>query len=166
MDFSFKTKIGLDATDWQILIALQRDGRVSFSELARQVGLTPPAVSERVRKMEADSVIRGYHADVDPERLGYEITAIIRISVPTGAQCTTLLESLSEYPEVLEAHRVTGTESAVVKAVVGSSDHLQHLIDRMTALGKPTTSIATSYFIRVPKIDRMPGIQSFAQNGE
>ena len=160
MDFSSNRKVSLDETDWLILLALQQDGRISFSELARQVGLTPPAVSERVRRLEADGIIHGFHADVDPARLGYGITAIIRIAVPTGAQCTTLLESLSDYPEVLEAYRVTGTESAVVKAIVGSSDHLQNLIDRLSVLGKPTTSIATSSFKRIPKIDRLPGKQS------
>ena len=149
------SKVRLDATDWKILISLQCDGRLSFSELSRQVGLTPPAVSERVRRLEAEGVIRGYRAEIDPARLGYVITAIIRISVPTGAQCTTLLASLAEYPEVMEAFRVTGTESAVVKAAVSSSEHLENLIDRITVLGKPTTSIATSSYTRVPAIEQI-----------
>ncbi len=164
MHNTLRTKVQLDATDWKILISLQCDGRLSFSELSRQVGLTPPAVSERVRRLEAEGIIRGYRAEVDLARLGYVITAIIRIAVPTGGQCKTLLASLSEHPEVMEAFRVTGTESAVVKAAVSSSAHLEDLIDRITALGNSTTSIVTSSFTRVPAIEQI-SLLSAGSNG-
>ena len=142
----------LDSTDWKLLRALQEDGRLRFSALARQVGLTAPAVAERVRRLEDAGVIRGYHADVDPTRLGYPITAVIRLALPSGARCAGFLAALEEVAEVVEAHRVTGTESGVLRAVVGSSEHLEDLIDRLTALGNPTTGIATSSFRRVPAI--------------
>ena len=147
-----ETKIRVDLTDWKLLKALQENGRSRFSELALLVGLTPPAVAERVRRLEAAGVIRGYHADVDPALLGYPLTAIIRLSVPTGSGCSSLLGSLEGVPEVLEAYRVTGAESGVLRAVVASADHLENLLDRLTEIGKPTTGIATSSFKRVPAI--------------
>lgn len=147
-----KTKSGLDSTDWKLLMRLQEDARLSYSELARQVSLTPPAVSERVRRLEAAGVIRGYRADLDLARLGYPITAIIWLAVPSGHGCTTLLESLQAIPEVLEAYRTTGTDSAVIRAAVSSSEHLEDLINRLAPLGKPTTAVATSSFQRVPAI--------------
>ena len=154
MKKTFESKVRLDPVDWSLLEALQRTGRLTYAQLGRQVGLTAPAVAERVRNLETEGVIEGYRADVNAGLLNYGITAIIRLAVPTGTQCTTLLSSLSKHREVLEAFRVTGEDSAVIKAVVSSSDHLQDLIDRLTALGKPTTSIATSAFKRVPAIER------------
>jgi len=152
--FTVYSKVRLDEIDWRILNILQCDGRCSFSDLARQVKLSAPAVSERVKRLEAERVITGFSANIDPTPLGISLTAIIRLAVPTGAQCTTLLKSLAKFSEVLHAYRVTGTESAVIIAVVESGDHLQNLIDRMTTLGKPTTSIATSSYIRSPAIDK------------
>ena len=154
MKKTFDSNVRLDPIDWRLLEALQRAGRLTFTELGRQVGLTAPAVAERIRNLEAAGVIDGYRADVNAQLLGYGITAIIRLAVPTGGQCPTLLSSLAKHPEVLEAFRVTGEDSAVIKAVVSSSDHLEDLIDRLTTLGKPTTSIATSAFKRVPAIER------------
>jgi len=153
---TFETKVRCDAIDWKLLTALQEKGRVSFSDLARQVGLTAPAVAERVRRLQAAGVIRGYRAELDITRLGYTMTAIIRLAVPSGRRCTTLLASLEKIPEVLEAYRITGTESAMILAAVSSSGHLEDLINRLTVLGNPTTAIATSSFKRVPVI-RGPG---------
>jgi Lrp/AsnC family transcriptional regulator, leucine-responsive regulatory protein len=147
-------KVVLDETDWQILEALQCDGRCSFRDLALQIGLSPPAAAERVRRLEADGVIVGYQAILDPTRLGHALEAIVRLSVTSGRQCVTLLDELAKLPEVLEAYRVTGTESAVARIVVSSSAHLQQVIDRLTTLGKPTTSITTSSFRRMPLFAR------------
>ena len=137
-------KVTLDETDWKILEALQRDGRCSFRDLALQIALSPPATAERVRRLEADGVIAGYQAVLDPVTLGHGLEAIVRISVASGRQCVTLLDELAKLPEVLEAYRVTGTESAVARIAVSSSAHLQRVIDRLTTIGKPTTSICTS----------------------
>src|SRR6185295_10081083 len=142
MKKTFESKVRLDPIDWRLLEALQRAGRLTFTELGRQVGLTAPAVAERVRNLEAQGVIDGYRADVNLEMLGHGITVIIRLAVSAGTQCPTILSSLAKHAEVLEAFRVTGEDSAVIKAVVSSSDHLEDLINRLTAFGKPTTSIA------------------------
>jgi Lrp/AsnC family transcriptional regulator, leucine-responsive regulatory protein len=147
-------KVTLDETDWKILEALQRDGRCSFRDLALQIALSPPATAERVRRLEADGVIAGYQAVLDPATLGHGLEAIVRISVASGRQCVTLLDELAKVPEVLEAYRVTGTESAVARIAVSSSAHLQLVIDRLTTIGKPTTSICTSSFRRTPQFGR------------
>ena len=151
-------KVRFDATDLKLLVALQQDGRLSYSELARRVGLSPPAVSERVRGLEESGVIRSYRADVDPAALGFPITVLIRIAVNSGDKCRSLLLSLEAFPEVLEAFRVTGEDSAVVKAVVATTDHLEDFINRLGRLGKPTTSIATSSFERGPTIPTVPTV--------
>jgi Lrp/AsnC family transcriptional regulator, leucine-responsive regulatory protein len=153
-DWTVQKKVELDDTDWQILEALQRDGRCSFRDLALQIALSPPAAAERVRRLEADGVIVGYQAVLDPVMLGHEIEAIVRISVVSGRQCLTLLDELAKLPEVLEAYRVTGTESAVARLVVSSTAHLQVVIDHLTTIGKPTTSIATASFRRRPLFGR------------
>ena len=75
-----KTKVRLDDKDWQLLELLQENARTSFIDLARKVGLSAPAATERVRRLEEAGVIRGYRADVDPEKLGFPIAAIIRMS--------------------------------------------------------------------------------------
>jgi Lrp/AsnC family transcriptional regulator, leucine-responsive regulatory protein len=133
----------LDAVDWQILCALQENARVSFSELGRQVGLSSPAIAERVRRLEDAGVITGYRAQLDMEKVGFPITAFIRISA-TGASCAEIGNFAKAIPEVLECHRVTGTDSAIMKVVVSSVAHLQSLIDRLMHYGTPTTSIVLS----------------------
>jgi Lrp/AsnC family transcriptional regulator, leucine-responsive regulatory protein len=153
-DLAMQKKVTLDETDWKILEALQRDGRCSFRDLALQIALSPPATAERVRRLEADGVIAGYQAVLDPVTLGHGLEAIVRISVASGRQCVTLLDELAKLPEVLEAYRVTGTESAVARIAVSSSAHLQLVIDRLTTIGKPTTSICTSSFRRTPQFGR------------
>ena len=155
---SLKNKVTLDAIDWKLLVVLQENARISYSDLARSVGLSAPAVSDRVRRLEVAGIIRGYRAELDTAKLGYPITAVIRLAVPSGKHCTTLLARLAEIPEVLEAWRITGAESAMILAAVSSSVHLEDLINRLALLGNSTTAIATSRFQRVPAI-REPGSQ-------
>src|SRR4051812_12284289 len=98
-----------DAVDWQILAALQADARVSFSELGRQVGLTQPAVAERVRRLEEAGVIVGYRAEVDLGKLGFGLLAFMRCVLrdqrPADSHTLGLIRGM---PEVLECHHVTG----------------------------------------------------------
>ncbi len=101
----------LDETGWHILEALQENARLSFSELGQRVGLSSPAVAERVRRMEDAGIITGYRAEVNTAKIGYPITAIIRITNSPGERCTRLTASTQEIPEVLECYRVTGSDS-------------------------------------------------------
>src|ERR1035438_2801021 len=99
----------LDGTGWHILEELQKNGRLSFAELGRRVGLTLPAVAERVRKMEDAGIITGFRAEIDPAKIGLPIVALIRISV--GDVFARVAQAVISMPEVLECHRGTGADS-------------------------------------------------------
>ncbi len=133
----------LDDIGWALLRELQGSARLSYSELGRRVGLTPPAVADRIRRMEEAGIIRGYRLDVDLARLGLPLTALIRVT-HRGVNCLELGRIVSEYPEVLECHRITGAESYIMKVAVRSVGHLQELIDRLMPYGETVTSIVLS----------------------
>ena len=136
----------LDETGWRILQALQENARLSFSELGLRVGLSSPAVAERVRKLEDAGIIKGYHAEIDTAKVGYPITAIIRMQV-LGERCTRTATFVRDMPEVLECYRLTGSDSLVMKVMVSSVEHLEALIDRLSVHGQLTTSIVLSTVI-------------------
>lgn len=132
-----------DTISWRILQELQRDARLPFTELGRRVGLSSPAAAERVRRLEDDGVITGYHAGLDARNLGLALNAFIRLNV-AGERCARAAKALQEMPEVLEAHRVTGEASYLIKVAVKDVAHLQALLDRLMPWGSPTTSIVLS----------------------
>jgi Lrp/AsnC family transcriptional regulator, leucine-responsive regulatory protein len=134
----------LDGTGWLILQALQQNARLSYSELGQSVGLSSPAVAERVRRMEDAGIISGYHAEINVAKIGFPITAVIRMSPSPGERCTRFTASIQEIPEVLECHRVTGSDSLVMKVVASSVEHLETLIDQLSSHGQLTTSIVLS----------------------
>ena len=130
----------LDPVGRRLLVALQDNARLSYQELAARVGLSPPAVAERMRRLEEAGIIVGYRAEVDASKLGLPITAFIRCNSP-GPQVGRLAR---ETPEILECHRITGGDAFILKAVVASVAHLEALIDRLLPYGQPTTSIVLS----------------------
>jgi Lrp/AsnC family leucine-responsive transcriptional regulator len=132
----------LDRISWKIIEELQQDGRLSWAELGRRVGLTTPAVAERVYRLEKLGVIRGFHAEISLERLGMPILIFVRLSM---AGPETLVQAFQQqvkkWQEVLECHRVTGSDSFIVKARVVSVEHLERFLDKLGHYG--TTSTAT-----------------------
>jgi Lrp/AsnC family transcriptional regulator, leucine-responsive regulatory protein len=132
-----------DVTTRRILDELQGDGRLSLAELGRRVGLSPPAVAERVQRLERDGVITGYHATVDPRALGYSLTTVIRIR-PAPRQIPKVAELARATPEIVECHRITGEDCFFMKATVRDVEHLEELIDRFVVYGQTTTSIIQS----------------------
>jgi Lrp/AsnC family transcriptional regulator, leucine-responsive regulatory protein len=132
-----------DVTNRRILGELQADGRLSLAELGRRVGLSPPAVAERVQRLERDGAITGYHARVDPRALGYALTTVIRIR-PAPRQIPKVAELARDTPEVVECHRITGEDCFFMKANVRDVEHLEELIDRFVVFGQTTTSIVQS----------------------
>ena len=134
----------LDGTGWLLLQELQQNARLSYSELGQRVGLSAPAVADRIRRMEEVGVITGYRAEVNMGKLGLPVTAIIRLSSLAGQSCNLVALRASEIPEVLECYRVTGNDSVIVKVVATSVAHLERIIDRLTLHGFPTTSIVLS----------------------
>ncbi len=137
----------LDETGWELLRALQENARASYAELGRRVGLTPPAVADRIRRLEAARVITGYHAAVDPAKLGLGLTAIIRFKASSGPYQRTFA-AIRACPEIVECHDVTGDDCMTLTAVVSSVAHLQELIARLTPYGSSNTSIVLSSPLR------------------
>jgi Lrp/AsnC family leucine-responsive transcriptional regulator len=133
----------IDEIDKKILTELQQDARTSFAELGRRVGLTTPAVIERVRKLEDAGIVTGYRIEIDPAKIGLPITAFIRMSI-TGVDYSHIIEVAEQSKEVLECHRGTGGDSFIMKVAVSSVEHLQELIDRLTPYGITTTTIVLS----------------------
>jgi Lrp/AsnC family leucine-responsive transcriptional regulator len=135
--------IAEDPTNRRIVGELQGDARLSLAELGRRVGLSSPAVAERVQRLEDEGVIAGYRAEIDPRAFGYALTAVVRVR-PTPRQLPKVAEVARAAPEVVECHRITGEDCFFLKAHVRSVEHLEELIDRFTPFGQTTTSIVQS----------------------
>ena len=133
----------LDRVGRKLLSAVQENARQSYSELGRQLGLSAPAVAERLRKMEEAELIRGYHAEVNPLLLGYGVVAFIRLTTSTD-KYPRVLELARRLPEIRECHHVTGSEAFVLKVLATSIPHLESLIAQLSAYGTTGTSIVLS----------------------
>jgi Lrp/AsnC family leucine-responsive transcriptional regulator len=133
----------LDEVGLRLVAELQADARLSLAELGRRVGLSSPAVAERLRRLEDDGVITGYHASVDPRAFGFSLTAVIRIR-PAPREITKVADLARATEEIVECTRITGDDCFVMKAHVRSPTHLEEVIDRFAAFGQTTTSIAQS----------------------
>ena len=133
----------LDAVNLRLLEELQSDGRLTVAELGRRVSMSPPAVAERVQRLERAGVITGYSADIDPAAVGYPIAAVVRIR-PAPGQLVKIPEIARETPEVSECHRITGEDCYLLKLHLRSIGELEELLDRFTPYGQTTTSIVHS----------------------
>ncbi|MGZ4197644.1 MAG: Lrp/AsnC family transcriptional regulator [Solirubrobacteraceae bacterium] len=134
---------GFDATDLALLGELQSDARLSLAELGRRVGLSSPAVAERMQRLERDGVVRGYRVELDPAALGYGLSAVIRVR-PAPRQLHKVADVARGAPEVVECHRITGEDCYLIKAHIRSMDHLEELLDELAPFGQTTTSIIQS----------------------
>ncbi|MBS7807067.1 Lrp/AsnC family transcriptional regulator [Variovorax sp. PCZ-1] len=128
----------IDSYDTRILAELQRDARISMSELGRRVHLSQPAVAERVKKLEISGVITGYHAAVNPARLGYGIRALVRVG---RADYATVLRRVEQSPEVINAFNVTGEDSWTLEIAVQDVSHLDEVVTKFCLLTETSTSI-------------------------
>ena len=133
----------LDATNLRILALLMDDPRLPMSELARRVGMSSPAVTERVQRMQDASVIRGARLDVDQTALGLGITAFVRVR-PMPGQLQNVAELARETPEIVECHRVTGEDCFIMKVLVGRVELLEAVLDEILKYGNTTSSIVQS----------------------
>ena len=133
----------LDATNLRLIEELQRDARQSLAGLGRAVGLSAPAVGERLQRLEETGVIRGYHAEIDPGALGLTLSLVLRIR-PAPREIHKVAELAQRTPEVTECVRVTGEDCFVMRAHVRDVTHLEELIDRFVIYGQTTTSIVQS----------------------
>lgn len=135
-------KLELDLMDAKILDILQCDARVTMAEIGRRIHLSQPAVTERVRRMEAAQVITGYHAHVSPEALGYGITAFVRVA--SRSSDIPVVKIAEQVPEVIECHAITGEDCVVVKVVASSVKELERVISSLARCGVTSTSLILS----------------------
>ncbi|MBZ0300255.1 MAG: Lrp/AsnC family transcriptional regulator [Anaerolineae bacterium] len=143
----------LDSVGWEILCALQQDARMSYAEIGRRVGMSAPAVMERVRRLEDAGIITGYSARVDVSKLGLPLQAIIRVRFP-GDRYPQMRKLVAETPEVLECHHVTGDDCLIMKLAVASLENLETLVGRFGTYGQTTTSVVLSSPVTERVIDR------------
>jgi Lrp/AsnC family leucine-responsive transcriptional regulator len=135
----------LDAIAWKIIESLQHNARLSFAELGRKIGLSTPAVAERVRRLEEAGVITGYHAALDLAKLGVPIRVLVRLTIHGGdLQVSRTVTAIKELSEISRCHRITGAESFVIEADVVSIRHMEALIDKLSTLGATSTSTVLS----------------------
>lgn len=133
----------LDDVNLRLLEELRAEGRIGMAELGRRVGMSAPAVAERVQRLERAGVIAGYHAEIDPGKLGFPVAAIVRIR-PAPGQLARIPEVARETPEVVECYRITGEDCFLIKLYLRAIDELEDVLDRFTPYGLTTTSIIHS----------------------
>jgi Lrp/AsnC family transcriptional regulator, leucine-responsive regulatory protein len=135
----------LDDIDWSILGYLQREGRVGFRELGRRVGLSAPAVTARVRRLEAAGIITGYRAVLGPLPLGLGVLAFVRVSGAVGSEADEqFVEAARRIPEIREVHRVTGAETYLLRVLVPSVQDLERVLRPLWKFGDTVTGVVTS----------------------
>ncbi len=136
-------KLLSDPLNVELLRRLVADPRVTTSELARSIGMSAPAVRERVQRLEEAGVIRGYRLDLDPGALGWPITAYVRIR-PMPGQLAKIAELAASIPQVAECHRITGEDCFILKVYLATIESMDGILDRFLAFGQTTTSLVQS----------------------
>ena len=136
-------KVDLDPVNVRLLDELSRNPRITMSELARRLGMSSPAVTDRVQRLEASGIITGYRVDLDPRALGWPVAAFVRIR-PGPGQLTRIAELAQNTPEVVECHRITGEDCFLLKVFVTEIDKLEDVLDRFLMYGQTTSSIVQS----------------------
>ena len=132
-----------DHKNLEILRLLQKDPRMSISELARQIGMSNPAAKERVIRLEESGIIAGYRLEFDPKELGYAVTAFVRIR-PLPGHLPKIAELARQVPEVAECHRITGEDCFILKLFLPEIASLDRVLDHFLVHGQTTTSIVQS----------------------
>ena len=133
----------LDGVNRRLLAELQTDGRLSLAELGRRVGLSAPAVGERLQRLQQAGVVRGYRAELDPAAVGFPLGVIIRVR-PAAGELPKVAELARQTPEVVECHRITGEDCFFMRLHLRDVAHMEEVIDRFLLYGQTTTSIVQS----------------------
>lgn len=139
--------MNIDNLNWKILKCLQQNARQSNAEIGRQVGVSSPAVSERIKKMEDLGVIQGYNTMVSPFEIGYQLKAIITMRAFMG-KLKPFLEKVKTYDEIVNCYRITGDENFVMEVVLKNQKHLEQFIDQLIVYGETKTQIVLSHVVK------------------
>lgn len=137
----------LDDLSWKILKYLQTNARMSSAEIGRQVGISSPAVTERIKKMEDLGVIEGYNTMISPLDVGYQLKAIINLRAFMG-KLKPFLDKVQTYDEVVNCYRITGNENIVMEVVLRNQKHLEAFIDQLIVYGETKTQIVLSRVVK------------------
>ncbi|CAH8281733.1 Lrp/AsnC family leucine-responsive transcriptional regulator [Mariniflexile fucanivorans] len=143
--------MNLDSLNWKILRCLQENARQSNAEIGRRVGISSPAVSERIKKMEDAGIILGYKTVVSPLDMGYQLKAIITLHAFIG-KLKPFLEKVKTYDEVLNCYRITGNENIVMEVLLKNQKHLETFIDELIIYGETKTQIVLSHVTRFKEV--------------
>jgi Lrp/AsnC family leucine-responsive transcriptional regulator len=133
----------LDAVNRRLLTELHADPRISMSALARRVGMSAPAVAERIQRMQRDKIIVGFRMEVDPAALGLPVAAYVRVR-PTAGQLPRIAALAAELPQVTECHRITGEDCFLIKIHARAIEDLEQTLDRFLVHGQTISSIVVS----------------------
>jgi len=139
--------MSIDSLNWKILNCLQKNARQPNTEIGRQVGISSPAVSERIKKMEDTGIINGYYTDISPFMAGYQFKAIITLRAFMG-KLKPFLEVVKTYEEVLNCYRITGNDNIVMEVILKNQKHLESFIDQLIVYGETKTQIVLSHVVK------------------
>jgi len=139
--------MNIDSLNWKILNCLQKNARQSNSEIGRTVGISSPAVTERIKKMEDAGIIQGYQTSVSALEAGYQLKAIITLRAFMG-MLKPFMEKVKSYDEVLNCYRITGNENFVMEVVLKNQKHLERFIDQLIVYGETKTQIVLSHVVK------------------
>lgn len=141
----------IDSLNWKILKCLQANARQSNVAIGKLVGISSPAVSERIKKMEDAGIIQGYKTSVSPLDVGYQLKALITLRAFMG-MLKPFLEKVKTYDEVLNCYRITGNENIVMEVVFKNQKHLENFIDQLIVYGETKTQIVLSHVIKYNEV--------------
>jgi Lrp/AsnC family leucine-responsive transcriptional regulator len=133
----------LDRKNVELLRHLRDDPQIGVAELARRIGMSAPAVRERLQRLKESGVVRGFRLEIDPAALGYPVAVFIRVR-PMPGQLAKIAALAKRLPEIVECHRITGEDCFIMRAHVPALERLDTLLDRFLAHGQTTTSLIQS----------------------
>jgi len=139
--------MSIDRINWEILKCLQNNARMPNTQIGRAVGISSPAVSDRIKKMEDSGIIDGYFTTVSPFEAGYQLKAIITLRAFMG-KLKPFLEKVQTLDEVMNCYRITGNENIVMEVVLKNQKHLESLIDQLIVYGETKTQIVLSQVVK------------------
>ena len=145
----------LDSIDLKILSILQNRGRSHLADIAKEVDLSSPAVMERVKKLEAQGVIKGYQAVVDPKKIGKDVAAFIGVSVDHQRHINAFASHMMRQPDVLECHHVTGEESFILKVKTANTESLEELLGEIRSVEGVTGTVTKVVLSSVKESQRL-----------
>lgn len=152
----------IDPINWKILQCLQKNARISNAEIGRSVGISSPAVAERIRKMEDAGLLLGYKAEVSHFQSGHQLKAIITLRAFMG-RLKPFLDKVHDFSEVLNCYRITGNENIIMEVVLFDQFHLEEFIDKLITYGETKTHIILSTVIENAPIRTLPKIPAKAK---